>query len=268
MYKLRILVNNRPIPTFHDREGKIWVEGRYGTRYAIEVKNDGWKRVLSVVSVDGLNVINGKREEPTRAKGYVISPYNNVIIKGWRVSSDNVKEFYFTSRENSYSRKLGADESNIGVIGCVIYEEVPKHQPIVFQQPPTIIKEEHHHHHYREPYYLYNTDWYSGTTTTAATNDILVSNSLNCSQPVQQEFDFDAPVAMAAASSFFMATGSGDKITDRSHTVSFGKKVLAATMSIYYDSRENLIRRGVIRDNYGEELPKPFPNNGNFCPDV
>ena len=126
MYKLRVLVNGKPIHKYHDKEGNIWVEARYGTRYSIEVKNDTWKKALSVISIDGLNVISGKRKDPVKSTGYVISPFNNVIVKGWRINSDQIKEFYFTSPEDSYSNKLGADKQNIGVIGCIVYEEVPK----------------------------------------------------------------------------------------------------------------------------------------------
>ena len=233
MYKLKVLVNGRSIPKYHDREGNIWVEARYGTRYSIEVKNDTWKRALAVISVDGLNVVNGKRKEPSISTGYVISPYNNVIVKGWRIGSDQVKEFYFTTPQDSYSNKLGADKKNIGVIGCFIYEEVPKisysytSDPDPFCPPPI-------------PYRLGEVTWGAEPLSSAA--DYLCAMDVSSPQNISSSDN-------QRLYSRKMATGSGNKLDDRSHKVHFGKKVLAASMVIYYDSKENLVRRGVIRDN-------------------
>ena len=248
MYKVRILIDDRPVKQYHDRQGNLWVEARYGTKYAIEVKNDTWKRALAVVSVDGLNVINGKREEPIKSTGYVINPYNNVIIKGWRISSCEVKEFYFTAQEDSYSKKLGANPQNIGVIGAVIYEEAPTYT--YTYAPPDLTWTK-----WSRDWPTYNTAVCTMPVSTYNMSSVPVATA--SSTPQQQEFDFGK-----------IATGSGEKVEDHSHKVHFGTKVQVATINIYYDTKANLLNRGIIRSDYYDELPKPFPQNGNYCPDV
>ncbi len=90
-------VNLKPIKIYKDENGKNWVEAKNNTKFVIEVKNNLYRDILAVVSVDGLSVISGKQASLEHKNGYVISPYSNLKIKGWRTSLENVREFGFTS---------------------------------------------------------------------------------------------------------------------------------------------------------------------------
>jgi len=118
---LEILVNGRPLPTIA-YGGKTYLPvARLGTEYEIRVSNHGPRRIVAMVSVDGLSVISGKPASEKQA-GYVVSPYNSILIQGWRRSLDTVAAFRFIERDKSYAALTGRPE-NIGVIGLIAVEE-------------------------------------------------------------------------------------------------------------------------------------------------
>jgi hypothetical protein len=92
-----------------------------GAAYEIRIWNHGPRRVVAVVSVDGLSVIDGRRASES-GTGYILAPYSSVVIKGWRRNLDAVAAFRFVEREKSYAGLTGRPE-DIGVIGLVAIEE-------------------------------------------------------------------------------------------------------------------------------------------------
>lgn len=119
---MEVLVDGRPLPTIrHDGSDYLPVR-RMGAEYEIRVWNHGPKRVVAVVSVDGLSVIDGQPASEDRA-GYVLAPYGSVVIKGWRRNMDTAAAFRFVDREKSYASLVGRPE-NIGVIGMAAFEEL------------------------------------------------------------------------------------------------------------------------------------------------
>jgi hypothetical protein len=101
--------------------GRNYIAGNPGDRYAIEVKNQTGGRVLSVVSVDGVNVINGATASIGQS-GYVLDGWQPLEIKGWRKSMDEVAAFYFTRLSDTYAARTGRAE-NVGVIGVALFRE-------------------------------------------------------------------------------------------------------------------------------------------------
>lgn len=252
MYQLRILVGGKPIPVYHNfRDGTNWVEAREGTRYEIEIKNNSYNRILAVVSIDGLNIINGKHEKPEEAPGYVLNSYMSEKIPGWKVSQEKVREFYFTRPENSYSKKLGADQHNIGVIAAAIYKEKPQYTIYTNYTLPPYRWEK-----WNGPY---NPVTYDGHSST-----------YSCSIPQNPEVKccfLSSPLGGADYSpSAQLGTGSGDKMQFETVGVYFGERVLETILTLYYDSKEGLQRRGIWTEERNA-LPKAFPG-GPFCPDL
>jgi hypothetical protein len=118
---MEILVDGRPLPTV-PYEGKTYLPvPRVGQEYTIRVWNHGPRRIAAVVSVDGLSVISGKAASESDS-GYLVFPYSNVVIKGWRRNLESVAAFRFVDREKSYAGLTGRPE-NIGVVGLVAIEE-------------------------------------------------------------------------------------------------------------------------------------------------
>lgn len=111
-------------------QGQLWVAGKPGDRYAIQVSNRSGGRLLGVVSVDGVNVVSGDTAA-TNQRGYVLSPGGSVDIAGWRKSDQEVAAFYFTALDNSYAARTRRPD-NVGVIGIAAFREY---------QPPVVMNE-------------------------------------------------------------------------------------------------------------------------------
>lgn len=114
------------LPTFtHD--GRTFVMGTRGERYKIRVRNPLSERVEVVVSVDGLDAIDG-RPASRQKRGYVLEPFGALDIEGFRTSMDEVAAFRFSSVRDSYAAKKDLAE-NVGVIGVAVFRERPR--PVV-----------------------------------------------------------------------------------------------------------------------------------------
>ncbi len=102
-------------------QGRRYIAGRPGNRYAIEISNRSAGRVMAVVSVDGVNAISGETAA-TGQTGYVFDGWQRSEIVGWRKSMDDVAAFYFTRLPDSYAARSGRPD-NVGVIGVALYRE-------------------------------------------------------------------------------------------------------------------------------------------------
>ena len=119
----------RLTPWRHD--GKLYVAGTPGERYAIELRSKYADRVMTVLSVDGVNVLTGQTAA-TLQSGYVLDGWQSYAINGWRKSMDDVAQFVFTALPNSYAARTGRP-GNVGVIGVAVYRERPA--PPCVQRP-------------------------------------------------------------------------------------------------------------------------------------
>jgi len=104
------------------RGGKRFIEGKDGRTYSLVIKNVCHSRLEAVVSVDGLDVING-RPASTKNKGYIVNPGKTLTIKGFRTSEDAVAAFKFSSVSDSYASEKYGDTRNVGVIGLALFTE-------------------------------------------------------------------------------------------------------------------------------------------------
>ena len=111
---------------------QLWIAGKPGNRYAIYVINKTLGRMLTVVSVDGINVISGDTAAPNQ-RGYVLSPRASVEIAGWRKSDRDVAAFYFTAVDDSYAGKTNRPD-NVGVIGVAAFREYQEPVPAPIQE--------------------------------------------------------------------------------------------------------------------------------------
>lgn len=119
--------SGRRLPVYQ-KGGQSYVLGDLGERYSIRVTNPTSRRVEAVVSVDGLDVLDGKTAS-TSKRGYILEPYGSVTIEGFRTSLENVAAFRFSSVDDSYAGRTGSAR-NVGVIGVALFSEKPA-PPIV-----------------------------------------------------------------------------------------------------------------------------------------
>jgi hypothetical protein len=120
------------MPTYQ-HGGKFYVLGEAGARYLIRVTNPTDRRVEAVVTVDGLDVIDGEPGD-LRKRGYVVPARGDLAIEGFRTSTAEVATFRFSSVGESYAGRKGKAR-NVGVIAVALFEEVAPAELILDQQP-------------------------------------------------------------------------------------------------------------------------------------
>jgi hypothetical protein len=122
------------LPTFH-HQGGIYIAGRKGERYNLRITNQTAERLEVVATVDGRDVISGEKGDVTNT-GYVVRPYDDVLIRGFRQNHGKVAAFRFSSKGASYSARSGTSE-NVGVVGVAVFRE--KHDPPTWIWGPPVV---------------------------------------------------------------------------------------------------------------------------------
>ena len=216
--------------------GRWWVPGKPGARYAVALTNRTGARTLAVVSVDGVNVVSGESAAPDQT-GYVLSRGQFAQITGWRKDMTRVAAFEFTALEQSYAARTGRPD-NIGVIGVAVFRERPRPST----PPPAVLRQE------------------SSRDAGAAPAPAAEANA-SASDSVRSRAD--------EAQSKEQRLGTGHGRNERSPTSYTDFERAQATpdelIAIHYDSRDNLLAMGVIPRP--RSLPNPFPATAGFVPD-
>ncbi|GAB4569907.1 MAG: hypothetical protein Tsb0020_24350 [Haliangiales bacterium] len=101
--------------------GKYLVVGEVGQRYELVIENQSGGRYELVASVDGLDVIDGLPATPAK-RGYILEPYGQVRIEGWRRSEQHVAAFRFGRVSASYAARTAGDR-HVGVVGVALFAE-------------------------------------------------------------------------------------------------------------------------------------------------
>ena len=71
--------------------------GTYGDRYTIRVENRTGRRVEAVVTRRRPRRVSGRVGDYVGERGYLIDPYDQVMIEGFRQNFDEVAAFRFVS---------------------------------------------------------------------------------------------------------------------------------------------------------------------------
>jgi hypothetical protein len=109
--------------------GRSYVIGEVGHRYSIVLHNRTDFRFEVLLSVDGLDVMDGKSASFDK-RGYILDPHGELEVDGFRQSTDTVAAFRFGSVKNSYAEKKHGDSRNVGVIGVALFHERGMPQPV------------------------------------------------------------------------------------------------------------------------------------------
>lgn len=112
--------SGRVMPTYVHR-GQTYIAGTPGHRYAIRLTNRTGQRVMTVLSVDGVNAVSGETAAVSQ-NGYVLGPWQSTDVRGWRKSLDEIAQFEFTALPDSYAARTGRP-ANVGVIGVAVFTE-------------------------------------------------------------------------------------------------------------------------------------------------
>ena len=100
-----------------------FVVGEEDHRYSIVVRNRSDFRLEIVLSVDGLDVIDG-RPASFRKRGYIVNPHRKLVVEGLRQSMEAVAAFRFGPVREFYAAEKYHNTRNVGVIGIALFNEV------------------------------------------------------------------------------------------------------------------------------------------------
>jgi hypothetical protein len=121
----------RDLPTFY-HNGRTYVLGSVGERYAVVISNPTRERVEAIISIDGLDAIDGTTADYVHKRGYILPAYGSATIEGFRTSLDQVATFRFSSVADSYAGRLGQPR-DVGAIGVAFF---PERAPVAIAPPP------------------------------------------------------------------------------------------------------------------------------------
>jgi hypothetical protein len=121
-------VDGRPAPLYPapDGSGRHYLEARRGARYAVRLTNRTGERLGVLLTVDGLNAISGELSRPGfRSPGrlYVLYPWDDTLVQGWRTSLEDVRQFTFVDEERSYATRSGKANARLGWVEVEVYRE-------------------------------------------------------------------------------------------------------------------------------------------------
>lgn len=249
-FEVEILINGKPVKEYF-QEGKSYIEGREGTEFSLRLRNNSWSRKLFIPSIDGMSVMNGE-EASFDSSGYIVRANSSITIDGWRISDSEVAKFFFSDPKHSYRKRSGKSKDNLGVIGCVVFDEkarpfftyVPNcycvHYPCQCGNSGTIK--------------LSNKD--NGFYSTSGAN-IASLSATNTSANVSNAF------SMRSVSQD-LGTGFGEAKRSEVTTVEFERASHPeAIFEIFYNTREQLQRMGIQLKEAVYVTPQAFP--GQYC---
>ncbi|MGE0557853.1 MAG: hypothetical protein AB7E73_12340 [Burkholderiales bacterium] len=238
---------NRTLPVYV-HEGRHYVVGRPGNEYEIRLRSRQRGDLLTVVSVDGIDVITGETAD-WQQSGYVLGARENFAVKGWRKSLDRVAAFYFTALPDSYAARTGRPD-NVGVIGVAVFRRKP--EPVLRHSPPR---------------------WSRGPADAESVAQAPAAVERSVAVPDAGRDDLAGSGAASRAEgptttqkSARLGTGHGQIELSQVTYTDFERASVtpAEIITIYYDSYRNLVAQGVIR---APVIARPDPFPSRFAPD-
>ena len=213
-----------------------------------------------MLTIDGVNAVSGETGAWNQ-RGYVLDPYGQMQVTGWRTSMDQVAAFEFTTLLNAYATRTGRP-ANLGVIGVAIFNE--RSQPIVQGQvgresrtdAPIL----------RAPAEPSSRD----EAETSATADTAANTAASPRAHDAQESEAARMGSLVPQQRERIGTGYG--AIENSSIVNVRFERMQGTpneiVTIHYDRRENLIAMGIIPSPPVPPIAaNPFPNSGGFVPE-
>jgi len=256
------------LPT-HYHDGRLYIAGTPGHRYSVRIANRTSQRVMTVLSVDGVNAITGETAGASQS-GYVLDAYQSTEVDGWRKNMSEIAQFNFTALSDSYAARTGRP-SNVGVIGVAVFRE---------KQHPIPIERERDDRISAQPVPAPPMTAETGRAAQAPAG--AATESAAAPRPAEPALAGKAAAADSASGygagiarrdarpqkEESLGTGHGARESSYATYTSFERESSSPNEvdSVWYDSYRNLVARGVIpAPRPVAREPQPFPNN--FVPD-
>lgn len=123
-YELLVRPKNRTAADEYYHQGNVWIEGREGNDYCIELRNHTATPAEFVVSVDGLDVLQGQ-PAGAHSPGFIVPAFGITVVQGWNINNQQAAAFLFSRKSTSYVNLIGGSTTNTGVIGAMVFAQKP-----------------------------------------------------------------------------------------------------------------------------------------------
>ncbi len=236
-FELSVLVDGSPAAEYPFR-GRTYIEALRGRNFSLRLHNPTAGRVAVALAVDGLNVVDAKHATAASATKWILAPGQTIEIPGWQISGKTARRFFFTDTARSYANWIG-NTRNVGTIEAVFFrEKAPTPLPIE-RGPARPLRE--------------------GAPASGASPDGPKSSA---------RVEGGVPSGASEADRF-AATGIGSRTSFPVRWLSFEEEpVPAATISLRYEYRRELVRLGVLSgegDLYARDRGRGFERG--YAPD-
>jgi hypothetical protein len=230
-FSVDVLVDGRPLTEYAAR-GRRYIEALENAEYEVRIHNPTGERVAVALAVDGLNSIDARHTSAWDAHKWVIEPYGTISVRGWQMSGESARHFYFTTERDSYAAKLG-QASNLGLITAVFFRErrPVTIMPVTPSQP-------------RPPYKVEDRVRDQRSAPSAGNS----STQSEGGRDAAKSTGYPPPDAESAA------TGIGRSVRNNVQWIKMDLDTRpAAELTIRYEYRASLVRLGIIPRDY----PRP-----------
>lgn len=238
---MEILVNGKKVKEYF-KNYKTYIEGKKDSVFSIRIKNNSSERTLFVPTVDGLSVIDGENGS-FDSRGYILEPFSSMTIDGWRINDNEVAEFYFSSKDDSYRKRMKKGD-NLGSIAVAIFREKAYIDRFNFTFDDKIMP-----------------DWPVYQNDPKLNNNVIYTNN---------KYDPITSLRTCACSSMSQEIGTGFGNTKRSvvESVHFRREQKPVEiLEVFYNTRKQLSKMGI---NFNERKylisdQNSFPNESGYC---
>lgn len=275
---LQVRVDGRQAPLYPapDGSGRFYLEARKGSRYEVEVRNRTNSRLGVLLAVDGLNVVSGEREvlRPGTRPGrmYVLGPWDDVTVRGWRQSLEDIRSFTFVDEQASYAARTDKANSKMGWIELCVYRE--RGRPQVYQPTRPWLRDDEYGGAREERDRRADGD----APAAAAPAEAPRSAEKRAAGPDSEGRERAGslgysgsaeppPPSSAPGRQSYPGTGWGERQSDPVVTVEFEPELYPAeSMTLRYEYRSALVRLGILPQRpYRDRLAERDSGRGGFA---
>lgn len=208
-------------------------------QFEIELKNNTSSKIQVILSLDGINVLDGKlASTEINSEMWVVNAYSSLTVKCWPETKNGGASLIFTNLENSVVANLHDNLQGKGIIAAAIFKES---QPVY-----TIMNNPN----------IYDNTVYGSKGVRPRTTGILRSNNVNIN-----ETNVNDSISCSAQDIQNLAIGAGEYTEQKITKVAgFHIPKLDQIVQIRYENWMKL--RSKLREiKYNENQPTAFPGD-------
>ncbi len=243
--QLRVEGDAAPLYLSPKGDRRLYFEAFAGRNYSVVLRNNTGRRVGVLLTVDGLNVVNGAITKLSPYEPmYVLGPWESATIRGWRTSLNEVRRFVFVNEQRSYAERTGQANSDMGWIRVLAFRE---------QRPVAIFRWNSERGQESERPWTGDADRRDERMKDApgaAPRPSAEAPRATLQRPEEGSAQKQmAGLESQEGGSSFPGTGWGDRRTDRVRTVDFTPERSATDQLVFrYEYARGLVALGIFPD--------------------